>query len=268
MKTLLPAAKIAAQQAVLEAGAAVKLRFDQIIEVREKDQFGDLVTEADFLAEKIILDKISGAFPDHQIHSEEAGDNGLTSDWLWQIDPLDGTHNFAMGFPVFSASVSLLYKREPVLGVTYEPVADRMYTAVLGEGTFCNEKPINIKTKSGLSRLTVAWIQGHQVQNEAKAVQLRHYIDVTCKRMLRLWAPTLQWAMLAKGDIDGIILYNSEGDDLYGGLLMVKEAGGIVIDFDGNEFKGMSSEPYLIACHPDQKEDFLQLVQEGLRDRV
>ncbi|KIL51137.1 inositol monophosphatase family protein [Jeotgalibacillus campisalis] len=265
MRTLLIDAKKVAEQAVREAGASIKSLFDQAIQIHEKDEFGDLVTEADFLAEKIIVEKIGKVFPDHQIHSEEAGDNGLESDWLWQIDPLDGTNNFAMGFPVFSASVALLYKREPVLGVTYEPMADRLYTAVLGEGTLCNEKRIEMNRKPDMSRLTVAWIQGHQVQNEEKAVKLRHYIDVTCKRMIRLWAPTLQWAMLAKGDIDGIVLYNSEGDDLYGGLLMVKEAGGIIFDFSGKEFQGMNSEPYLIACHPEQKEAFLKLVQDGLR---
>jgi myo-inositol-1(or 4)-monophosphatase len=94
-------------------------------------------------------------------------------------------------------------------------------------------------------------------------VKLRQHIDVNCKRMMRFWAPTLQWCMLAKGDIDGIILYNSEGNDLYSGVLMGKEAGGIVVDFQGNDFTGMSSEPYLIACHPDNKEYFLNMVNES-----
>jgi myo-inositol-1(or 4)-monophosphatase len=70
--------------------------------------------------------------------------------------------------------------------------------------------------------------------------------------------------MLAKGDLDGIILYNSEGDDLYSGILMVKEAGGVVIDFEGNPFTGMNEEPYLIACHPDNKEYFLSMINKGL----
>jgi myo-inositol-1(or 4)-monophosphatase len=72
--------------------------------------------------------------------------------------------------------------------------------------------------------------------------------------------------MLAKGDLDGIILYNSEGDDLYSGILMVKEAGGIVMDFEGNEFNQTDSSkvPYFIACHPEHKEYFLKLVKEGL----
>jgi len=70
--------------------------------------------------------------------------------------------------------------------------------------------------------------------------------------------------MLAKGDIDGIVLFNSEGDDLYSGVLMVQEAGGVVIDFEGNLFAGMNEEPYLIACHPDHKEELMRIVREGL----
>jgi myo-inositol-1(or 4)-monophosphatase len=191
------------------------------------------------LAEGVILNELSRVFPDHRIHSEEAGDNGLESDWLWMIDPLDGTNNFAIGFPVFSVSITLLYKREPVLGVIYEPMVNRLFISRLNGGFICNNKILKIKKNKNMNRLTIGWIQGHAVQNDEKAVRLRHYID-------------------------GIILYNSEGDDLYSGILMVKEAGGIVVDFQGNEFTGMSSEPYLIACHPDHKHHFMQMVKEGL----
>jgi len=157
-----------------------------------------------------------------------------------------------------------LYKKEPVLGVIYEPMVNRLFVSSLQGGMKCNNQPVQIKKKDNPSRFTVGWIQGHSVQSDEAAVQLRRHIDISCKRMMRLWAPTIQWCMLARGDIDGIVLYNSEGDDLYSGILMVKEAGGIVIDFQGNEFTGMSSEPYLIACHPDHKNHFVQMVKEGL----
>jgi len=93
---------------------------------------------------------------------------------------------------------------------------------------------------------------------------LRHHLDVRFKRMMRLWAPTLQWSMLAKGDLDGIVLYHSEGDDLYAGILMVREAGGVVMDFEGNDFHGMDAEPCLIACHPAHRDHFLKVVHDGL----
>ncbi|MEK4130327.1 inositol monophosphatase family protein [Solibacillus sp. FSL W8-0474] len=264
MEELLNKARLVATKAVMDAGNIAKERFGKVTSMEEKDDFGDIITEVDHLAEAVILNALTSAFPDHKIHSEEAGDNGLQSEWLWQVDPLDGTNNFAIGLPVFTASITLLHKHEPVLGVIYEPMVDRLFISSVNGGSFCNDTALKVMKRDHPKKFTIAWIQGHKVQNDEKAVILRQYIDVNCKRMMRLWAPTLQWCMLAKGDIDGIILYNSEGDDLYSGILMVKEAGGIVIDFEGNDFTGMSNEPYLIACHPDNKDYFLDMVRKGL----
>jgi len=249
---------------IRQAGLIAKERFDNFSELNTKDEHGDVVTEVDYLAEQIILKEIQSAFPSHQIHSEEAGSIGQENDWLWLIDPLDGTNNFAIGLPVFTVSITLMYRREPVLGVIYEPLTDRMFTSVIGHGSYCNNRKLQIKKNPDLFKGNIGWIQGHKVQNDTRAIQLRHYIDVTFKRMMRLWAPTLQWCMLAKGDIDGIVLYNSEGDDLYSGILMVKEAGGIVVDFEGNPFTEMNEQPYLIACHPDYKDEFIRIVKEGV----
>lgn len=261
-KQIIQIAKELTVKAVLSAGRVVREHFDQTRNLQEKDQYGDVVTEADYKSEEIIWNEIMRVFPEHQIDSEERGHNGKTSDWLWMIDPLDGTNNFAIGLPVFSISVTLMYKSEPVLGVIFEPIVNQLYTTILHEGAFCNEQRLQVKKRDAIHKATIGWIQGHQVQNDHRAVRLRQYLDVNSKRMIRLWAPTLQWCMLAKGDLDGIILYNSEGDDLYSGILMVKEAGGIVIDFAGKPFHGMNSEPYLIACHPEHKDHFLKLVHD------
>ncbi|AJS58805.1 inositol monophosphatase family protein [Paenibacillus sp. IHBB 10380] len=261
---ILEDAKRLSSKVILEAGKIAKNRFDEFTFLEEKDIFGDVITEVDLLAEELILKEINRVFPEHKIHSEEAGDNGQESEWLWLVDPLDGTNNFAIGLPVFSSSITLMYKKEPVLGVIFEPMINRLFISCIHEGAFCNDKRLQMKKKDTNKRFNLGWIQGHKVQNEEKAVKLRQYIDINCKRMMRLWAPTIQWCMLAKGDLDGIILYNSEGDDLYSGILMVKEAGGIVIDFEGNPFNGMNEEPYLIACHPDNKEYFLSMINKGL----
>ena len=256
-------AKEVAVNAVLKAGQMAKEHFGRTVDTREKGGFGDVVTEVDYRAEEIILGEIARAFPDHRISSEESGTHDKDSEWLWMVDPLDGTNNYAIGLPIFSHCVTLLHRREAVLGVIYEPLVDRLYAAVRGEGAWCNGRPMRVRPREELTKGTVGWIQGHQVQNEPAAVRLKHHIDVRFKRMIRLWAPSLQWCMLAKGDLDGIVLYNSEGEDMYAGILMVKEAGGIVIDFDGNDFAGMNEEPYLIACHPAGREFFMQVVREG-----
>jgi myo-inositol-1(or 4)-monophosphatase len=251
-------------RAIRKAGQVARERYDKMNVVQEKDQFGDVVTEVDFLAEEMILNEINEVFPEHKVHSEEQGDNGNVSEWTWLVDPLDGTNNYAIGLPVFAASIALLHHNEPVLGVIYEPLVDRLYSAVKNEGAYCNGVRIQMKHRAELKRGTIGWIQGHAVQNDERAAHLRRYLDMSSKRMMRLWAPTLQWCMLARGDIDGIIIYNSEGDDLYSGILMVKEAGGIVIDYEGVPFNGTHEEPYLIACHPQHREYYLNLVQEGL----
>jgi myo-inositol-1(or 4)-monophosphatase len=265
VEEIIKTAKEVAVRAVKQAGQIAKDRFDRITDLQEKDEFGDVVTAVDYQAEAIILQEITRVFPDHRIRSEESGDNGRASDWLWMVDPLDGTNNFAIGIPVFSSSITLLYRSEPVLGVIYEPMVQRLYLAVKNEGASCNGHRMQVRMREELRKGTVGWIQGHHVQGHETAVRLRHYLDVHFRRMIRLWAPSLQWCMLAKGDLDGIVLFNSEGDDLYAGILMVKEAGGLVMDFDGNLFEGMDREPYLIACHPEHKDDFLEVVHEGLR---
>ena len=264
-KQVVHSARVLAVTVIKQAGRIAKERFDRFEHLATKDRFGDVVTEVDRLAEQLILNRIRQTFPDHRIHSEEAGDNGKHSDWLWLVDPLDGTNNFTIGLPVFTCSVTLMYRREPVLGVVYEPMTDRLFVSTMNEGAYCNNNVMRVRMNPNFRKGNIGWIQGHQVQNDKKAVALRQHIDLHFKRMLRLWAPTLQWCMLAKGDIDGIVLYNSEGDDLYSGLLMVKEAGGIVVDFEGNPFHGMNDEPYLIACHPNHKDELVQVVHEGLR---
>lgn len=261
---IIQSAKELSERVIRQAGLISKEKFDNFVELRSKDEFGDVVTEVDYITEEIIIKQIVAEFPKHQIRSEEAGIIGSDSDWLWSIDPLDGTNNFAIGLPIFTTSITLMYRREPVLGVVYEPLTDRLFVSVIGKGTTCNNRPIQMSRNSNISKGNIGWIQGHKVQNESRAVHLRQFIDVRFKRMMRLWAPTLQWCMLAKGDIDGIVLYNSEGDDLYSGILMVKEAGGIVVDFEGNPFVGMNEEPYIIACHPDHKQELLRTVRDGL----
>ncbi|MCZ8516767.1 inositol monophosphatase [Paenibacillus filicis] len=270
MQELLSAAKEAAVEAALAAGRLAKRYFGQEVEIRLKSADGDLVTTVDHMAEEEILARIKSRFPEHQIRSEESGWSGVEGDWLWLIDPLDGTNNYAIGLPVYGVSLTLLYRKEPVLGVIYDSHLEQLYVAEKGAGACRDALPIRVKddASSGNGKLTIGWIQGHQVQRDARARALKSHLEQQCKRVLRLWAPTIQWSMLSRGDLDGIVLYNSEGDDLYAGVLLAKEAGAAVVDFDGNPFDRMNPEPYLIACPPGRVELFMRMVQEGLKLHV
>lgn len=167
---------------------------------------------------------------------------------------------------MFGVSITLLYRKEPVLGVMMDSAMERLYVAEAGKGAECDGMRFAVQPteRAELRRMTVGWIQGRQVQKDAGALRLKTVLDASCKRVLRLWAPTMLWCMLARGDIDGIVLYNSEGDDLYAGVLLAKEAGVAVMDFSGKPFAGMNSEPYIIACRPQHAETFLKLVREGM----
>lgn len=263
MQAILAQAKEVATLAAIAAGRLAKERFDGAFSITEKDEHGDLVTEVDRLAEDVILARIRESFPDHQIRSEETGWSGVEGDYLWLVDPLDGTNNYAIGLPLYAVAITLLYQKEAVLGVIYDSVQEKLYVAERGKGATCNGQPLRIKSQKR-GKLTVGWIQGHGVQKEQRAMRLKHHLDLVSKRVLRVWAPTLVWCMMARGDLDGVVLYNSEGDDLYAGLLLLQEAGGAVITFAGEPFVGMSAEPYLIGCHPERKEELLVVVKAGL----
>ncbi|ASS76413.1 inositol monophosphatase [Tumebacillus algifaecis] len=264
MQAMIEQVKRVAMEAATAAGKLAKSRFDGAFAVEEKDEHGDLVTEVDRLAEAIILEKIRAEFPEHGIRSEETGWSGVEGDYLWLVDPLDGTNNYAIGLPLYAVAITFFVQREAMVGVIYDSVQDKLYLAERGKGATCNGQPLRIKAPKAGRKLTLGWIQGHIVQKEERAMRLKHHLDLTAKRVLRVWAPTLVWCMMARGDLDGVVLYNSEGDDLYAGLLLLQEAGGLVIDFDGEPFAGMHAEPYLVGCHPDKRNELLAVVQEGL----
>lgn len=263
MSSILDKAQNIAIAAAKEAGLYCLNHFNNKNSLKSKGIYGDIVTEVDKVAESLIINRITASFPNHSIYGEEIGSIKKDPDWVWQIDPLDGTNNYVIGLPVFSTSITLIHKNQPVLGVIYEPITNKLYHACSNKGSYLNNQRFFIKCVNN-ANFNLGWIQGHKVQNDPKAKTLRETLESNSKRVMRLWAPTIQWCMLAKGDIDGIVLYNSESEDLYSGLILVKEAGGTIIDFKGNEVIEIVDTPYLIAAHPNNISKIQELVRSGL----
>ncbi|QKG83692.1 inositol monophosphatase [Kroppenstedtia pulmonis] len=253
-----------AEGIALQAGRLAKGYFRTGYTVRNKGNQGDLVTEVDEAADRLIVEQIRSSFPDHRIISEEQGTTGNIGDWCWLVDPLDGTHNYTLGFPVYGVSIALLHIDRPVLGVICDSHMEQVYMAQAGMGAVCGQEKIQVCFKKDPARMTIGWIQGYQVKGDQQARCLYQTLAGSFKRVLSLWAPSIQWCMLARGDLDGIVLYRSEAEDLYAGLLLAQEAGAAVFDFEGRSFSHVSEEAYWIACHPDQRDFFLQTVQKGL----
>jgi myo-inositol-1(or 4)-monophosphatase len=267
-------ARRVAVDAAEAAGRLLRERACAGFEVRAKGAGGDVVTDLDLASERLIIDRLLAAFPDHQIVAEEAGvvDPNNDDAWVWLVDPLDGTNNLAIGLPAYVVGLSLCHHRVPVLGVVHDPIAGLTWSAVLGRGATGPDGPLaRPALRPTPNGPALAWTQGHGVgRDDGFARSLKLVLDSTARRVLQLWAPLLSWVMLARGDLDGIVGYQAEGVDLPAGLLIAVEAGMTVLNFDGEPFDARMGLPQkersFVAAHPDQVERLLALVRAA--DRV
>jgi myo-inositol-1(or 4)-monophosphatase len=215
-----------------EAGALLRKAATEDLGVRAKSVGGDVVTDLDLAAERLIVGHIRDAFPSHRIIAEESGLLGSDdSSWTWLVDPLDGTNNVVIGLNAYVVGIALCENRMPVLGVVHDPVTGRTWSAIRGCGTrgpLPRDRPVP-------GGLVLAWTQGHGVDRTDKTARaLRFVLESGAKRVLQLWAPLLSWVMLAHRDIDGFVGYRPEAVDLPAGRLIAEEAGITVCGLDGS----------------------------------
>ncbi|MFG2133753.1 inositol monophosphatase family protein [Streptomyces sp. NPDC048751] len=239
---------LTAVTAAEEAGALLRSRFPDGCAARPKGEGGDVVTDLDVQAERLVVHRIRERFPHDRILAEESGelsgdDNGRT----WLVDPLDGSNNVVIGLPVYVVGIALCVDEAPVVGVVHDPVNARTWSALRGGGA---HGPLGRLDATGAPHPLspagplLAWTQGHAVpRDDPRARALRHTLEVRSRRLLQLWAPLLSWAMLARGDIDGFVGYRPEAIDLPAGALLACEAGVAVRHLDGGEFDGGFSGP-------------------------
>ena len=196
----------------------------------------EIVTTADLLAEKIIIKEIKKTFPNHKILSEESGLTENTSDYLWIIDPLDGTTNFFMHNPIFSVAIALLYKKETILAVTYAPIIDELYVAEKGNGVTVNNKKIKAATRNKLSESYLTFCHGNKDENINKAISIYKTLKKEGRDFRQLGSAAIELAYVARGITDCILIPGALSWDVAGGILMVREAGGKVTDFKNKKW--------------------------------
>jgi myo-inositol-1(or 4)-monophosphatase len=236
--------------------------------MRVKDSTGDIVTDLDLAAEKVIIDRIRAVFPSHRIIAEESGlldaavsdtspASGAAGGRTWLVDPLDGTNNLAIALPAYVVGIAMCAGDLPVLGVVHDPVARQTWSAVRDRGAFgpCGRLPCPPSRPAPYGPV-LAWTQGHGVSREdVTARALKLVLECTARRVLQLWAPLLAWVMLARGDIDGIVGYRAEAVDLPAGALIAAEAGLAVCGLDGQPFDERIGRPAadrsFVAGHPE-----------------
>ncbi|MCM0083726.1 inositol monophosphatase [Geomonas sp. Red32] len=202
----------------------------------------DLVTEVDRRCEELIVARLKNAFPDHRFLAEENTYQAGLAPFTWVIDPLDGTTNYAHGFPWFCVSIGLEYEGKVLLGVVYHTMMDELFTAVKGEGAFLNGQPIRVSERAPLNGtlLATGFPYDRTRDNENN---FQHFIDfhLECRGVRRAGAAALDLAYVAAGRLDGYWECKLKPWDVAAGSLLVAEAGGKVTNHAG--------EPYSIYDH-------------------
>jgi myo-inositol-1(or 4)-monophosphatase len=223
-------------EAARRAGEAIAQRYPTDREVTVKG-YRDIVTEVDYVAERIVLDTIRSRFPDHTIVSEEAGTIQTDSRYRWIIDPIDGTTNFSRRLPFFAVSVGLLYDEEPLAGAIYDPLRDDMFTALTGQGAHLNGTSIAAGRAASLDDAIVAFDWGHA---DAVREATLHYVGQVgplCRTVRGLGSATLGLAYVAAGWIDAYLNLAMKPWDTAAGMVLVREAGGAITTPAGTEHR-------------------------------
>ncbi|MGI4828492.1 MAG: inositol monophosphatase family protein [Janthinobacterium lividum] len=235
-----------------EAGALLREFYARGVRAEYKGDV-DIVTEADRASEKFITERLRAAFPDHGVYGEEGTRSSMESEFRWYVDPLDGTTNFAHGFPVFCVVLGCERRRpglapeqdgEMVAGVIYDPLRDEMFSAARGAGAKLNGEPIHVSRTKALQESLIA--TGFPSQKRHRSPNVHFYQEFTLRShgVRRAGSAALDLAYVAAGRIDGYWEFKLNPWDTSAGYLLVEEAGGRVTHFDGGKFTLDSREVF------------------------
>jgi len=238
-------------------------RLDKI-KITEKRP-NDFVTEVDQRVEKDIISIIRKAYPSHAILSEECGElEG--DDYQWIIDPIDGTRNFIHGFPHFAVSIAVLHKGKIEHGLIYDPVRQELFTATRGKGAQLNDHRIRVSTRKHLDEclLGTGFAYRHTDKIDSLPGQVLQAILPYCADIRRAGAATLDLAYVASGRLDGFWELGLHKWDIAAGILLIKEAGGIVSDPYGGEDYFKTGN--IVAANPTIMRQFIKIVKNQLAE--
>ncbi|OGA00352.1 MAG: inositol monophosphatase [Betaproteobacteria bacterium RBG_19FT_COMBO_58_11] len=232
----------------------------------ERKGVSDYVSEVDRMAEQAIVETLMEAYPDHAILAEEGGAQGQ-SDYLWIIDPLDGTTNFLHGFPQFAVSIGLQIKGVLNLAVVYDPTRNELFTATRGRGAHLNDRRLRVSKQTRLQESLIG--TGFPYRDFT-------YLDDYLKMFRELLPKTaglrrpgcasLDLAYVAAGRYDGFWEAGLKPWDMAAGVLLIQEAGGLVTDFDGGE--NYLATGNVVGGNPKVFSQLLQVIQPHMSERL
>ena len=220
-----------AVSAAKEAGKFLVDNFGKISEIQSKGD-RNLATNVDKGAEEIIVSKVKGKFPNHAILAEEGGRDNVESEYLWIIDPLDGTHNFIRNVNIFGTSIGVVKGSEFIAGVIYMPIDDELYMAEKGSGAYKNGKAISVSDTDNLKQCSIAFDSSIRYGPEVMLATLGELAQESFNvRMLGSSARHLTY--VAEGNLDFVVEFHDRPWDFAGGVCIIQEAGGKLCDLGG-----------------------------------
>ena len=222
---------------------------------------GDFVTTSDKKVEKILINELSKARPNYSILSEESGEIKNEESFKWIIDPIDGTSNFLHGIPHFAISIGLEQEKEIICGIIYDPIKDEMFSAEKGMGSYVNNQRIRVSSRTKLKDCMI-FTGGPRYNSDKKEITLDEYKRFTSKVAIpirKLGSASLDLAYIAAGRADGYWQRDLKYWDIAAGIILVKEAGGYITDFDGNS-EYVKNET-IIAANPKINKEIIEVLK-------
>ncbi|XP_001650092.2 inositol monophosphatase 2 [Aedes aegypti] len=237
-------------------------------DVASKGRHWDLVTEYDRRVEDVLIEGLKKRFPDHRMLGEESASEANRKEALddrptWIIDPIDGTINFVRGVKFIAISVALVVGKELKIGIIYNPCMDEMYTAIAGQGTFLNGERVRV---SGVDNLKGALI-GHEISIASYKAARPHILGrgeeliKECTGLRAFGSAALTLAYISSGNVDGYCIEYLKPWDIAAGAILIREAGGVVINIDGGEYDIL--KPDIIAASSEKlAQRMLEIVRQ------
>ncbi|MFN3974624.1 MAG: inositol monophosphatase family protein [Dehalococcoidia bacterium] len=253
----LPADQVALSLA-LQAGRTLRQRFGGPLHIASKGP-KDLVTEVDNQVERQVLEALRREFPDFGLMAEETAQALPDEEWAWILDPLDGTRNFARGIPFFCVSLALAWRGQPVVGVIYDPLRDEAFHAVAGRGARLNEVPIGVSRKPDLASCIIGCDISTYDTLGVRTLDLLAQVFPRVMGGRTMGSAALGFAYTAAGRTDLYFHLRLRPWDVAAGLVLVKEAGGIATNFQGQPAT-LTSEGFVVGSGALVRQ-FLALVE-------
>jgi len=246
-------------QITREAGEIVREGFGKIFLIEYKTNASNLVTEIDKKSEAFIIDFIKKEFPGHSVLAEESGEHRTSSEYLWVIDPLDGTTNFAHGFPMFAVSIGVQKNGETICGVVYDVMRDEIYSSEKGSGSFRNGQKLQVSTNDDLQKSVLVTGFPYNIAENPDHAFERFIASLKAARAVRrLGSAAIDFCYVASGVFDAFWEVHLHPWDICAGKLIVEEAGGIVTNFNNEKIDIYSKQ--IIASNNFVHEQMIKLL--------